>query len=95
MTSDEQEYASRRYLAPRLTFLPLTSGCVAIGAGFNPPDLLHIAEDWHDAADWLAGYCEAHLREGEAAREASERARRAQHIPEIELNLNLDNLELF
>ena len=95
MTPPELEYAARRYIAPRLTLLPLSCGRVAVGEGFNPPDLLHIAEDWHDAAEWLAGYCEAHLAEGEVAREASARAHRAKHIPEIELNLNLDNLELF
>lgn len=94
MTPDEQEYGSRRYIAPRLTLLPLASGRVAIGEGFNPPDLLHICEDWHDAAEWLEGYTAAYLAEGEARHAQRERDRRARTIPTVELTLDLDNLEL-
>jgi hypothetical protein len=94
MDADEQEYGSIRYIAARLTIVQLSSGRIAIGEGFNPPDLLHICEDWNDAAEWLEGYTAAHLAEGEARHSQRERARRAQAIPEITLDLNLDNLEL-
>lgn len=91
MTPPEQEYLSRRYSAPRLAVLPLACGSVAIGEGFNPPELLHIARDWHDAAEWLEEYCAAHIAEDAAARDADQRRRLT---PDFTLTLDLSNLEL-
>lgn len=87
---DELEYASRRYAAPRITYLPLSSGRIAIGEGFNPPELLHICEDWSEAAEYLAGFAEAY-----AAEDAARRARPSAQLSfDLTLDLDLSNLEI-
>lgn len=92
MTADEQEYESRRYAAPRLTLLRLSSGNIAVGRGFNPPDLLYICTDPQDLWDYVCGMSEAYLTE---ARHALEREARLHSAPpDLDLDLNLDNLEL-
>ena len=83
---DELEYAARRYAAPRLTILPLSSGNIAVGRGFNPPDLLFIAE----SADELIYFLRAEAAESlaAAAAEAERRASAGRMIQDFTLDLS-------
>jgi len=88
MTSDEQEYGSRKYIAPRLTILPLTSGRIAVGARENPFNLLQV----FDTPDLLLQYVRECAEENLAAsQQEAERASRT-IVPLFEINL--DDLDL-
>jgi hypothetical protein len=91
MTSDEQEYSSIRYSYAPLLFVPLRSGRIAIGRGYNPFELLHIAEDWHEIPEYISGYSEACAAEYALRRESSAR------IPppdDLDIELDFSNLRL-
>lgn len=50
MTSDELEYGSTRYLHQPIMLVPLSSGRIAVGHGFNPFELRFICAPEHLAA---------------------------------------------
>lgn len=95
VTNDEQEYASRRYIAPRLTLLHLSSGNIAVGLGFNPPELLYICSDPQDLWDSIVATSDGHIAEATAAREREALSRRLfEAPPEIDLSALELKLEL-
>lgn len=81
LSPDEQEYASIRYGLQPLLIVPLASGRVAIGSGFNPFPLLHICEPG-DLEEYLFEFGEA-LRQ-----EALHRRSRPAATPEVDLSLD-------
>lgn len=85
MSADEQEYGSIRYAIQPLLLVPLRSGRIAIGSGFNPFPLLHICDP---------GDLEEYLLEFAAALRAEAEARRARPAPclDPDISLNIDDI---
>lgn len=91
MTQDELEYGARRYCAPRFTILPLSSGRIAVGRGFNPPDLLHIFNTPEELLAWISARAEEKI--GKAQAEAERQASLAR-ASDFSIDLDFDAIDL-
>lgn len=88
--SEIQIYDSQRYIAPRLTILPLPSGRFAVGRGYNPPNLIKICENEQELVSLILD----RAKEARLLHETQQSRLSKVEIIDLDFQSLFDNLEI-